>query len=152
MQCACAIPVACPAIPHFSTLSRKRHNFREKVIEHKMCVLMFCTILFETFFHSKNWASYDPICISVFTAKYPFFLLDFNETWIHSTDFPQTRKYQIPRKRVQCEPSCSTRTDMAKLRVVFKVSWGGERMPHPAEGRHSVSETKSHFFLTFLTA
>ena len=108
---------------------------------------------FRNIFHSKNWASSDPICISVFTAKCPFFLLDFNETWIHSTGFPQTRKYQISRKRVKCEPSCSTRrTDMAKLRVVFEVPWGGKSVPHLAEGCYSVSETQSRFFLTCLTA
>jgi hypothetical protein len=37
MQCVCAIlpSVACPALLNFSTLSHKRHDFREKVTEHK---------------------------------------------------------------------------------------------------------------------
>jgi hypothetical protein len=29
--------------PYFSTLSHKRNDFRKKVVEHKMCILIFCT-------------------------------------------------------------------------------------------------------------
>jgi hypothetical protein len=41
--------VACPAVPYFSTLSRKRHDYREKIVERKMCV-WFSLNVSETFF------------------------------------------------------------------------------------------------------
>jgi hypothetical protein len=44
--------VTCLAVPYFSTLLHKLHDFRGgggKVIEHKMCVSISCTTLSETF-------------------------------------------------------------------------------------------------------
>jgi len=36
-------PTACPAVPIFPTLSHKRHDLQENVLEYKMCVLIFST-------------------------------------------------------------------------------------------------------------
>ena len=51
--------VACPALRYFSTLSHKQHGCQKKVIEHKMCVLIFCTTSVRNISRSmKNWARY----------------------------------------------------------------------------------------------
>ena len=58
----------CPAPLYniFPTFSHKRHDFREKVTENKMCVLIFCTTFVWNISHSeKNLARYDKNCISV---------------------------------------------------------------------------------------
>ena len=56
-------------------------------------------------------------------VKYPLFLWQFNETWIFSTDYWKSLKYNTSRNSVQWETSCSMRmdgqTDMTKLIVAF---------------------------------
>jgi hypothetical protein len=41
--------VACLAVPYFSTLSQKRYNFREKIIEHKFAFSVSLQLLSEIF-------------------------------------------------------------------------------------------------------
>jgi len=56
MQCACAIlsSVVCPTLQYFSTLSHKRHDFRKKIIESKICILTFSTTIVWNTIHSKK--------------------------------------------------------------------------------------------------
>jgi hypothetical protein len=60
--------VSCPTLHNFYTLSHRRHDFREKkVIEHKMCVLIFCTTSVRNIYHSRNtWARSDHKCVLFF--------------------------------------------------------------------------------------
>jgi hypothetical protein len=53
--------VVCPALQYSSTVSDKRHHFREKKLtESKMCVVISYTTLVRNIFHSKEkWVRYD---------------------------------------------------------------------------------------------
>ena len=129
MQCASTIlsSMAWPALWYFSILSHKWHNFRKKVIEHKMRVLIFSIIFICKIFHSKkNWMRYGHKCTCLH-VKYPLFLSGINETWIFSIDFWKIPKYQISWKTIQGELSCSMcrdrwtdrQTDMTMLTGAF---------------------------------
>jgi len=65
--------VSCPALSYFSTLSHKRHDFGEKVIQHKICVWIFSTTFVWNISHSKkSWARYNHECILVFILSMGF--------------------------------------------------------------------------------
>jgi hypothetical protein len=74
--------VVCPAVPYISTLSHKRHDFRKKVIEYKMCVLTFLQLLSATFLILRRIQLDITINVHRSSCKVPLFLSDFNETWI----------------------------------------------------------------------
>ena len=53
-----------PALRYFSTLSHKHHDFRgKKIVEHKICVLSFCTTFVWNIYHSKKTERHLPTII-----------------------------------------------------------------------------------------
>ena len=90
----------------------------KKVVEHKMCVLIFSRTFSRTFFTLIR--NERDVIINVFWTSFRlprYYCQDFNETWIFSTDFQKVPKYQIPWISVQWELSCCTdRHDIGKSR------------------------------------
>jgi len=80
----------CPALQYISTLSHKQHSFREKVIERKVCVLIFYTTFARNIYHCKKngevWLKmYVGLCV-----RYLLFLSYFNESWLFTIVFRNT--------------------------------------------------------------
>ena len=76
-----------------------------------MRVLIFYTILSETFLILKR-NERDVIKIYIgLHVKYSIFFSGFNETWIFETNFRKILKYQTSLKYIQWDPSRSMRTD-----------------------------------------
>jgi len=48
------LPVACLGVPQLSTSPHKRHDFGKKVIDHKVCALIFSTSFLRNISHSKK--------------------------------------------------------------------------------------------------
>ena len=103
--------VASRSAPHFSTLSLKRYDFREKVIEHKMCAFIFSTTLSKTFLILRGNKRGIVKNVETSLCKVPAILAGFLMKIEFSRRIFETKlKYQISSKSLKWEPSCSTRT------------------------------------------
>jgi len=101
----------------FVTSPQKRHGFRKKNVEHRIRVLIFSAVPPPQVPHSeKNSAKYYHKCTHVLMLKYQLFLSVFNKSWIFVQFFEKCSKYEMLRKSVQWEPSCSVRTGGQTLR------------------------------------
>jgi hypothetical protein len=89
----------------------KGTNLGKKLLNIKSLFLYTLQLFFETFLILRRISEILSYMWKRFLVKYPLFLSDFNETWIFSTNFRKSLKYQISLKYVQWEPSCSMRTD-----------------------------------------
>ena len=118
------LSIAYSGYVYFSALSHKRNDFRrnKSYLIQNVCFDFFYKFVWNTSHSKKNWATYKK-CIG-FHVKYLFFLSDFNESRIFSTDFRKIFKHQLLWKSVHWEPDCSTRidrrTDMTNLIVAFR--------------------------------
>ena len=126
MRCIVLSSVAYPAVPYFSTLYHKRHDFRrKKSYWTQKCVFWSALQLLSATFLilRRNERDIIKTCTGLH-VKCPLFLSDFYETWIFWRDFRKIPKYQISWKSIQWEPSCSMRTDrrtdIKKLIVAFR--------------------------------
>src|SRR5215469_11726367 len=69
--------VTCPAVPYFSTLPHKRHEFRKNVPEYEMFVLIFLIILSQIFSILRRTGQYIIINLHGFLCEVPVILVRF---------------------------------------------------------------------------
>jgi hypothetical protein len=72
--------VTCLVLQYFPTLSHKRRDFREKVIEHKMCVFIFSASVSEAFLIITKTELSIVMSYIRLLVKHRLVLSDFNET------------------------------------------------------------------------
>ena len=148
MQCACAVLYChlchAPLCSIFSTLSHKRHDFRKKITEHKMCVLIFCTTFVWNICHyKKNSTRYDIlltvhlsiIYFSLFPTWYTIFPSTYNICYPLSSTCFRPHRPIIRRSKLYMQPVVfSPSADVFVLRPLSPLSTAA-RQRHLQRGR-----------------
>ena len=101
--------VACPAVLHLPTWSHKRHDFREKISNNKICILILPTTFASNISHSKKNSEryyHKRSQVFMYNAPYSCHIL---KKRICLTCFRKVLKYQISWKTVLWEPKSSMR-------------------------------------------
>ena len=111
-----------PALRYFSTLSYERHNFRKKVTERNMCVLIFYTKFVWNISHFvEEFSEILSYMYVGFRVKYQSFAPDLKEAQIFVTNFREVQR----RNFMEVCPvgaelfHADRQTDMTKLTVAF---------------------------------
>ena len=115
--------VVCAAVPYFCALSPALHDYRQKVTEHKIRVLiLYTTCVWNTSHSKKNWARYHE-CTYVFTESSHYSYQMLTKPEFFSTDFRKTQISKIIRIRpVGAELFHADGQDVANSRF-SQVKW-----------------------------
>ena len=116
--------VSSPALPHFSTSSHKRHNFRKTLLNIKHVYRFSLQLFFsEALIILRSIRPDTVINTYVFMHSVRYSCQILMQLEFSRRIFSKTLKYQPARKPLQWKPSCSMRTygqtDMTKLTVAF---------------------------------
>jgi len=89
------LSLACLAVTYFFTISHKWHYFRKKKLLSRKCMFWFSPqILPEVFLILRTIQRHIIVHVQRFSCKVPFFLSDFNGTWIFSLDFEKKKTHR----------------------------------------------------------
>jgi hypothetical protein len=92
------------SLPHCSTLSHKRHDFRRKIYWTPNVFWSSLLLLPKNFSSQKDLNEILSSMYIGLNVKYPLFLSYSNERWVFSTDFKKILKYELWRESGQWEP------------------------------------------------